>query len=516
METGRNAPHSRRGRSTATTATTATTAPPAAGPFPSLSEFLDPRGPFLIPLALLVIARVVVGVQIPNGTEDAYITYRYAEHLAAGAGLTYNPGERVMGFSSPLWVIWNALGVLVTHQPLLWSRATSLVADAVTLLTLGVLLTRHASITAARCFAVFFALWPYFPAVGMSGLETSLMLALIPLSAALVAARSPAGGVSLAALALTRPEGVVAALVLALGARWRERAIGLGLAAAGCAALALYFGTIIPQSVTAKALTYGTPGPWAGRAWWEWLLPFPLGRWPELPDTVMMVPLNVLMAPAVVLGARALWPVRKSPLALAAAAALVVWLGYAALGVAYFWWYLAVPLAGFAVVASVGFPRIARSAAVYVSVALLIVGMWSMARFLYTGRAEQDSRTFDGVAEFLRTQAHPGDKVMLEPIGIIGYSAPVRIVDEVGLVSPHVAKRRQQGAGWYADIAAAEHPDWLVMRYGMYRSGATFAGKGAPFRSVAERDSLLARYRAVAQGEQTMGENSLIVLQRTR
>ena len=181
--------------------------------FPSVRELVEPRGPFLVPLVLLAITRIVVATQIPMGTEDAYITYRYAQHLAMGGGLTYNPGERVMGFSSPLWTIWNALGYLLLHQPLVWSRLTAFVADVVTLLTAGTLLVRYASTTSAWCFAVFFAAWPYFPAVSMSGLETSLMMALVPLSAALVAAGSPAGGVSLAALALTRPEGVVAALV---------------------------------------------------------------------------------------------------------------------------------------------------------------------------------------------------------------------------------------------------------------------------------------------------------------
>ena len=36
---------------------------------------------------------------------------------------------------------------------------------------------------AAWCFAFFFALWPYFSAVAVSGMETSVMLALIASSA---------------------------------------------------------------------------------------------------------------------------------------------------------------------------------------------------------------------------------------------------------------------------------------------------------------------------------------------
>jgi len=54
------------------------------------------------------------------------------------------------------------------------------------------------------------------------------------------------------------------------------------------------------------------------------------------------------------------------------------------------------------------------------------------------------------------------------------------------------------------------------MRYGMVRTGAAFAGKGAPFRSAAERDSLLARYHLVAQAEETLRDQSLVILRRFR
>jgi len=36
--------------------------------------------------------------------DDGMITMRYADNLVAGHGLVWNPGERVEGFSSPLWV----------------------------------------------------------------------------------------------------------------------------------------------------------------------------------------------------------------------------------------------------------------------------------------------------------------------------------------------------------------------------------------------------------------------------
>ena len=41
--------------------------------------------------------------------DDAMISMRYAHNLARGEGLVWNPGERVEGFSNPLWTLYMAL-----------------------------------------------------------------------------------------------------------------------------------------------------------------------------------------------------------------------------------------------------------------------------------------------------------------------------------------------------------------------------------------------------------------------
>lgn len=483
---------------------------------PPASETLDPRGPYLIPLLILLATRLAAWLAIGGGAEDAYITYRYAHHLAAGNGLVYNPGERVMGFSSPLWAVWNALGYLLTQQPLLWSRATSLIADVVTLLAFGRLLRATISNTSAWCFGVFFAAWPYFAALSASGMECSLMLAWIALGAAAIAADSPLAGPVVGALALTRPEGLAAAAVLALGLTWRRRLVAAGIVAVGLVALALTYGTIVPQSVTAKASVYGAQGPWAARYWWDWLMPFSMGRRVRVSDVALLSLLTLALGPAFLLGLRAIWRARRGALALGAAAALVVWAGYVLVGAGYFWWYLGVPLGGIALVAAAGFPQIARGPALYVSAALTIAGVWPPSYQLYVGRWREERASFGNAASYLREHARPGDTVLLEPIGMIGYSAPVRVIDEVGLVSPRVAERRKTGAGWYADVTAGERPEWLVVRYGVMRTGTAFAGAGAPFRSASERDSTFAAYQLEARTEEQIGDQTLMILHRVR
>ena len=461
---------------------------------------------------MLLAARLAAWARLPHSSEDAYITFRFARNLATGGGLVYNPGEKVMGFSSPIWAVWSAVGHLLLHDPIFWSRVTSLAADVVTLVCLGRLLERHAGRAAAWCFTFFFAAWPYFSAVSMSGMESSTMLALIALGATLVERRSSWAGPTLGVLALMRPEGVASAAVLALGARTRDRLVAGAVLLAGLAVLTLEYGSPLPHSLFVKASVYGTPGPWKGKYWWDWLVPFSFGEWPSIGDLNLTVPLTVLWSAGCVAALVPLWRARRTGLALAIGACLTVWAGYVALGVAYFYWYLAVPLAGLAALSAVGLPRLLRGRAVYGALILSVLGSWTVARILYEGRANNESANFARVAGELRSVSRPGDKVMLEPIGMVGWVNPLVIIDEVGLVSPGVAERRLKGPGWYTDIVAARRPEWLVVRRSVLGAGQAFAGRGAPFRDLAERDSLLARYQEIEN--QPQDDEALVILRR--
>jgi len=347
-------------------------------------------------------------------------------------------------------------------------------------------------------------------------MENGVVVMLVVLAATLVERRHALAGPALAALALSRPEGLAAAFVLAIGASWRDRAIAAALVAPALLLLWRTFGSIVPQSVLAKAHVYGTPGPWAGRAWWEWLLPFPLGVPPGTQEGVHLFLMAVVLAPAFALGLGALWPHRDRGFARAAGVLLLVMAGYSLLGVSYFFWYLALPLTGVALAAAVGLPSLTRGPALYVALGCFLAGMWWGTAPLYIGRSQAETQDFGGVADWLQAHAQRGQKVMLEPIGIIGWTCPLVVVDEVGLVSPDVTRRRMQGAGWYADVAAAERPDWLVVRRRELESSVGFAGTGAPFRSAAERDSLLARYTRATVIATTPGPSELWVLERVR
>jgi len=60
---------------------------------------------FLMMFALLSIVLLLMRWLLGAGLiDDAYIYFRYADNFRDGHGLVFNPGERVEGYTSPLWV----------------------------------------------------------------------------------------------------------------------------------------------------------------------------------------------------------------------------------------------------------------------------------------------------------------------------------------------------------------------------------------------------------------------------
>jgi len=76
------------------------------------------RSSLVLGVALVALVLEVRGFAgLPH--DDAFIAYRYAENLALGRGMVFNPGERVLGFTSPLHVLLAAVvHPVVGHEAL--------------------------------------------------------------------------------------------------------------------------------------------------------------------------------------------------------------------------------------------------------------------------------------------------------------------------------------------------------------------------------------------------------------
>lgn len=260
---------------------------------PGAATLAAPRSGIMILVVLASLAWLAIGLldTVNFTVDDTFISFRYAENLATGHGLVYNPGERVEGFSNPLWTVMLA-GLARAG----WSQqksdlallAASKVAGAAfataTLLVLGAFTiwlgrrrewgTRSQLIALAiACTVATYS----FPLWSMSGLETPMCACFTTAALALHfvalgrldAGRNArgllvAGGLAFGVLTWVRPEqpfvwGLAMLVVLVRAPRNVRRALVASIVPtlilyAGVEAFRLsYYHAWVPNSVVAKA-----------------------------------------------------------------------------------------------------------------------------------------------------------------------------------------------------------------------------------------------------------------------
>jgi len=156
--------------------------------------------------------------------DDAFIALRYAKHLVEHHELSYNLGQRVEGFTSPLWVLLIAAAGFA-HVPI--SIATHLLGGAAGLATFWAMTVFWDELEPeapwlALAPATALALSAPFAAWIFGGLETPLFVASYTLGLALLARAWRLGdsrsslhaGITVALCTLCRPEG---ATLIAIG-----------------------------------------------------------------------------------------------------------------------------------------------------------------------------------------------------------------------------------------------------------------------------------------------------------
>jgi len=97
----------------------------------------------LVGVALLGLVRRIAP-HLGSYVEDAYISFRYAVHLADGHGLVWNiGGERVEGFTSPLHIWLLALGVRLGVPITHWASLLNFTSVAMCVLAFQTFLRRR-------------------------------------------------------------------------------------------------------------------------------------------------------------------------------------------------------------------------------------------------------------------------------------------------------------------------------------------------------------------------------------
>jgi hypothetical protein len=226
----------------------------------------DPRSGAIVLALAAVRCAVALGLGF-RPFDDTFITFRYALNLARGYGFVYNAGERVLGTTTPLWTLllagFRSLGAAIPAV----AFGAALLADSLSALLILRLLGRlgFPRRVALGAAVLFLALFDDL-SIARSGMEESLFVLLVLAAlAAVTEGRLALAGLAAGLTCLTRPEGLVLLpVLLAAGLlQWRrpparrdvlQGALTLGITLGAWALFAtLYFGSVVPQSIVAKA-----------------------------------------------------------------------------------------------------------------------------------------------------------------------------------------------------------------------------------------------------------------------
>ena len=227
-------------------------------------------------LGLLLVLAAAVRVYVEQSTgfqfDDAWITYRYAENLAAGNGFVYNPGEYVEGSTAPLLVVLLSLPAGRESRSYRLADPFDTCERHAALPDLETLPSRMGRLGALLAVAML-GFSPSLIVASASGMETTLFIAfLLSATVAYCNNRPFLLGSAIAALVLTRIDGLilVPSLVAAewwvwcrgdrrpvrIALLWRAMATALVLLLPWMAVALSYFGDVVPNSIWAKVALY--------------------------------------------------------------------------------------------------------------------------------------------------------------------------------------------------------------------------------------------------------------------
>jgi hypothetical protein len=217
---------------------------------------------------LLVLVAILAGqalIELSYGftvQDDAFISYRYADHFAAGHGLVFNRGERVEGYTNFLWTLALGIAAAAGLSPLSVSVVLGVTAAAGLVLAVFLIAGRtglgHGPALVA---AGVVGLSPALALEAVQGLETTwFAFALAMLFVRWLQELEDPGARAWSGLwaglaALTRPEavmvfGLLELVALSSGSPWRSRA----------RAWATFLALLVPHELWRIAY-YGAPLP---------------------------------------------------------------------------------------------------------------------------------------------------------------------------------------------------------------------------------------------------------------
>lgn len=419
---------------------------------------------------LVIVCMILIAASRDRAYDDPFITYRYAQNVRAGLGFVYNPGQRVLSTTTPLYtLVLASLGLVWSDLP-----ALSNVIGIVSLTVCGLFVYRLGlALGNARAGAIGALLFPLSPLmVSTIGAETCFYTMLVVGALGLQSEQKYGGAMVVAALAtLTRSDGVLVAGVLLLDYIFRHRRLPWSVALVYCFAIApwylfswVYFGSPFPVTLLAKQQQGQMAISQSFAAGFRDLLVSRLqSRW-NLPGALLFL-----------LGWYTI-STKASRWLLILAWGCTYFVGYLLLGVSRYFWYYAplVPVGVVGVGMGVSWlwtwcgrrsPAVAR---VLLRAALVAAVMLPQVRATVLASSYRDPRAsiYRDVGTWLAVNTPPDALVGTLEVGIIGYYAGRQMVDFAGLIQPEVAEQMTRDTT-YDDTAhwavGTYSPDYVVV-----------------------------------------------------
>lgn len=217
---------------------------------------------------LLVFAIRLISFFIYDIYDDAFITFRYAQNLASGNGLVYNPGEYILGTTSPLFAIIISfiykIGLPIPESVVI----LNIIFDSLTVFIISKVFIHNKKIIELGIFLFVFSGSVLISRITSGGMEVNLFLLLSILTIFLYLQEKKIYAFIICSLTyFVRPESISLIVILLLNeffSKNNKNAIVLAIISFVTLLIPLFiiyniYGNILPQSVLAKSeLTGGS------------------------------------------------------------------------------------------------------------------------------------------------------------------------------------------------------------------------------------------------------------------
>lgn len=457
---------------------------------------------------LLVVSGVLFALFSNWAYDDPFITYRYARNLAAGRGFVYNPGERVLSTTTPLFTLLLA-GFSFIYQDI--PRMANLIG--VLGLALGGLAIWQIAHTLSRPWVGWagLCLYPVFPLLLITiGSEMPLFLALcLGLYWLNIRDRYIAMAICGAFAVLTRPDALLVVGILFVHRLifvkkpFPSRAVSLflGLLSLWILFSRVYFTSPLPVTLAAKQAQGALP---VGRSFLQ-----------GFSDIILSAPQNIGLYLGFLLAALGtvvfLWQGQRRYFLLFAWP-MAHTVAYTLLGVSAYFWYYAPLVPAYIVLIGLGLEWAARSwkrmlgrlgrpifPFWYFAFPVLLFGIVAVGQIVSMRtiliHSDRRIRVYEAAGAWLSVNLPPQAQVAALEIGVIGYYAPQQFVDFAGLLQSKVTEYLSTARS-YEQVA-----DWVVESFrpqGVVLYGGWQANMHSPYFHTACR--LSKRYDGVRYG----------------